>query len=326
VDFAPVVYEHAAALIGERPWTVSRDARLLAAAQAAAHRVYGHRPLVLGIDLYNVEPECYGAVVIEPPGDEVPALTGYPLADPAALAQLPVPDWARAGRLPLLLEAAGRLRAELPALPLRVPVCGPFSLAAGLLGFETLLVSLIEAPDLLATGLAHLVEGQLALVRLLAARGLPPLLFESAATPPLVPPAGFAAVELPALRALCQGAAAVLGTGVPLVIGGDTAPLVPQLLATGASALICPVETDQTAFLAAWPPGPAPALRINMDPAVFAAADPAAALAEADRVLTLARRRSGTSVGSGVLPFDAVPATVRAVAARVAADRSPVGV
>ena len=51
LDFAPSVYEHAARLIGRRPWEVSRDADLMFEGHAEAYRLYEHRPVVVGIDI-----------------------------------------------------------------------------------------------------------------------------------------------------------------------------------------------------------------------------------------------------------------------------------
>ena len=75
MDFAPSVYEHCARLIDRSPWDVSRDPDLLFAAQAQAFRLYGHRPVVVGVDIYNLEAEAYGAMVAKPEGTGIPAVT-----------------------------------------------------------------------------------------------------------------------------------------------------------------------------------------------------------------------------------------------------------
>ena len=49
IHFTPSVYEHAAALIGETPWRVSRDPECLFRAHAEAFRRYRHSPVVVGI-------------------------------------------------------------------------------------------------------------------------------------------------------------------------------------------------------------------------------------------------------------------------------------
>ena len=76
MEFAPVVYEHAAKFIGRTPWEVSRNVDLLVEAHAAAYDVYRHAPVVAGIDVYNVEAEAYGAVVGASREYEVPSIVG----------------------------------------------------------------------------------------------------------------------------------------------------------------------------------------------------------------------------------------------------------
>jgi len=66
ISFSPSVYEHAAAMIGRSPWDTSRDPDLLYAGHKAAFLKYHHTPVVVGIDIYNLEAEAYGAKVSVP--------------------------------------------------------------------------------------------------------------------------------------------------------------------------------------------------------------------------------------------------------------------
>ncbi len=75
IPFSPSVYEHAAALIGRSPWEVSRNPELLFAGHQAAYRKYHHTPVVVGVDIYNLEAEAYGAEVRVPGGNGIPAIT-----------------------------------------------------------------------------------------------------------------------------------------------------------------------------------------------------------------------------------------------------------
>ncbi|MEA3227361.1 MAG: hypothetical protein U9Q07_15530, partial [Planctomycetota bacterium] len=58
IQFAPSVYEHAARVIGKSPWEVSRNCDLLAQGHIEAYRLYKHCPIVVGIDIYNLEAEA----------------------------------------------------------------------------------------------------------------------------------------------------------------------------------------------------------------------------------------------------------------------------
>jgi hypothetical protein len=61
MEVSPSVFEHAARFIGRTPWEVSRDGDLIYQAHARAYEYYRHAPIMAGIDIYNLEPEAYGA-------------------------------------------------------------------------------------------------------------------------------------------------------------------------------------------------------------------------------------------------------------------------
>ena len=211
MDFSPSVYEHAAFLIGRTPWEVSRDAELLYQAHAEAYRRYRHSPIVVGIDIYNLEAEAYGAVIEEPHGVGIPAAGTPVLQSAAELCRLKPFDPRSAGRIPMVIEVAGRLAREFAEADIRVPLSGPFSIAANLVGFETLLCDVLTRPDDTAAGLAHLVDGQVDFCHAVNQAGLDIAFFESAAAPPLLSPEMFRRVELPALQSTidstaCSGA------------------------------------------------------------------------------------------------------------------------
>lgn len=310
MDFAPSVYEHAAALIGRSPWEVSRDGELLFQGHAEAYRRYGHTPVVVGIDIYNLEAEAYGATVSQPGGIAVPAVSIHPCASVAELRRIPHYGPARTGRIPLVLEAAQRLKRTFPSADVRVPVSGPFSIACALTGFETLLCEVAADPFGVRGALLHLAEGQIGFCRAVRDCGLGVACFESAATPPLLSPEMFEAVELPALRRMIEEASRVLGQPVPCVIGGNTAPILEQLLSTGTRYVICPAETDQAAFMGKIWDRTEIRVRINMDLRVLVRGPGQAIRAEVDRVLALVRGRTNVCLGTGTLPYETPPQNV----------------
>lgn len=321
MDFSPSVYEHCARLIDRSPWEVSRDPDLLFAAQAAAYRTYRHGPVVVGVDIYNLEAEAYGAVVDRPGGNGIPAIVAHPLAQSADLCSLPPLDPSR-GRLAMVLAVAKRLKAAHPAADVRVPVSGPFSIAASLVGLENLLCDAMADPDATSAALSALVEGQSRLCAAVRAIGLDIAFFESAAAPPLLSPPLFRRVELPALHALLGRAATIMGHPVPCVIGGDTLPILDAMLETGTRYVICPAETDQAAFMAAMASRPEVTVRVNLAPAATAGGDWSVLRAEADRVLALARTRERVCIGTGALPYETRPEVLLRLRDYVASDGS----
>ncbi|MFZ4395909.1 MAG: uroporphyrinogen decarboxylase family protein [Kiritimatiellia bacterium] len=307
IDLTSAVYEHAAALIGKTPGQVFRDAELLFQAHAEAFRVYGHAPVVVGIDIYNLEAEAYGATIDSPTGNGIPAISTPLCPGIESLAQLKPFDPQHDGRLPMVIETGRRLAAAFPQADVRIPVSGPFSLAGNLVGLDQLLCDLMDEPERFRETLFHLVRGQIAFCREIIAQGLGIVFFESGATPPLISPAMFAAIELPALQFIIREISCLTGRPVPCIIGGNTAPILNSILETGTGYVICPCETDQEAFMRQMRARPDVMVRINAATGVFASGDWAAVCRELHRVLTLAGDRDNVCIGTGVLPFETNP-------------------
>ena len=64
IPFSPSVYEHAARWVERSPWDVSRDPDLLFSGHHRAYLEYRHSPIVVGIDIYNLEAEAYGDTIL----------------------------------------------------------------------------------------------------------------------------------------------------------------------------------------------------------------------------------------------------------------------
>jgi uroporphyrinogen-III decarboxylase len=311
LEFTPVVYEHAAKFIGRRPWEVSRNADLLVEAHAAAYAVYRHAPVVAGIDVYNVEAEAYGAVVGASRENEVPSIMGRLCQGAADLCKLVWPDAESSGRFPMIMDAATRLQRECPGSEVRIPLSGPFSIACALVGFQGILTEVLTNPETVAAALRHLAAGQMEVCRTFASRGFRVMFFDSAASPPIISSDSFRTVVFPALHAMIDGARRLTNESPPLILGGDTAGILEDLLRTGTEYVICPAETDREAFMEVMKKYPSVTVRMNTPAVLFAADDREAIRAELKYLVKLAGGRPATVLGSGVLPYDADPAMVR---------------
>ncbi len=313
MDCAPAVYEHAALLVGRSPWDVSRDAELTYQAHRLAYLRYRHGPVVVSIDIYNLEAEAYGAVVRRPQGNGVPAIVEPVCRDMEAVAALRHFDPARSGRIPLVIDAAGRLAGELPQADVRVPLAGPVSIASSLLGVETLLCEMLTRPVAARAALEHLAEGQVGFCRAVGEAGLDIAFFESAAAPPLLSPRLFRKVALPVLKRLIERLGAVVGHPVPCVMGGDTEPILDDLLSTGTGYVINPIETDQQAFMRRiWDRGEV-RVRINASPSIMARGTRQQLRAEVERIVRLGAGRPNVCLGTSALPYETPPENVEYV-------------
>ena len=310
MQFYPSIYEHAARVIGKSPWEVSRDVELLSKAHIEAYRLYEHRPVVVGIDIYNLEAEAYGAVVGRAAGNAIPAICEYPFLSVKELITLAPFDPKTAGRIPMVIEAAGRICDNCPDADVRIPLSGPFSLAANLVGFESLLCEIHIKPDLVAEALRHLVAGQIEFCKQVIRHNLDIAFFESAATPPLLSPQQFRQIELEALKEIMQKTAAVVGHPVPCIMGGDTLPILDDILSTGTGYVCCPAKTNQRKFMEKMQAHPEVTVRINMDVRAITSKNFEDTEKEVDRVLALADNRPNVCIGTGCLPFEAEPEVV----------------
>lgn len=310
IQFAPSIYEHAARIIGASPWEVSRDAKLLAKGHIEAYRLYEHQPIVVGIDIYNLEAEAYGAEVTRPSGNGVPAISRHPFRETAELIELEPFDSKKAGRIAMVIEAAKHICEQCPGADVRIPLSGPFSLAINLMGFENILCEIQTAPDSVAEALKHLVAGQVRFCIEIAGQGLDIAFFESAAAPPLLSPDNFRDIELGPLKEIMDRTAAIVGHPVPCIMGGDTLPILDYILETGTGYVCCPAATDQKAFMEKMESHPDVTVRINMEPGPMTAKNCQAVKNEVDRVLALAQNRDEIIVGTGCLPFETDPEMV----------------
>lgn len=310
MDLSPSVYEHAAAVIGRTPWEVSRDPDLLFAGHAEAYRLYRHTPIMPGIDIYNLEAEAYGAKVENPGGTGIPAIARPACRSAAELLDLKPLNPRTDGRIPMAIRVAARLAKAFPETQVRVPVSGPFSIASNLVGFESLLCDVAARPDVVAAALMHLVRGQLAFAEEIRQQGVDIAFFESAACPPLLSPANFRRLELPALKAILGGIAEILGHPVPCIIGGDTAPILEAMLETGTSYVVAPYETNQEVFVRKIWDRTDIRIRVNTGSEIISRGPWEAIRADAERILRLVAGRPNVCMGTGAVPYETPPENV----------------
>lgn len=314
IPFNPSVYEHAARFAGRTPWETSRDPELMFRGHRDAWLEYQHTPIVVGIDIYNLEPEAYGAVVKDPGGDGIPAISEPLFRSLDEALNIEPFDPRRDGRIAMVIGVGRRLKEELHGADVRIPIAGPFSIAFNLRGITQLCEDVALRPDDVAGWLMRLAENQAVFSRAVIEAGLDVAFFESAAAPPLLSPRQFRAVEFPALKRILETTAAIAGHPVPCIMGGDTVKILDAILETGTSYVVCNVETNQRAFVdRLCATHPHVNVRINMDPRIVACDDPAAIHAEAARILGIAAGRPNCLMGTGCLPLETPPSNIRLI-------------
>jgi uroporphyrinogen decarboxylase len=311
LPFTPVIYEHAARFVGRTPWEVSRDPELMFAGHRGAYLAYRQDVIAVGIDIYNLEAEAYGAKIEEMEGDGIPAIHRPLLHRPEDGEQLKPFNPSRDGRVAMVIGVARRLKQEFPQADVRIPVAGPFSIAFNLRGIIGLCEDAALRPEATARMLMRLAENQRVLCRAIADAGLDIAFFESAAAPPLLSPRQFHSLEMPALCRVLAVAAECLGHPVPCIMGGNTFPVVDDILATGTNYVACNVETDQAAFVETVSRlRPDCRIRVNLDPGVVACRDSNRIHRAIDRVLDIVGGRENCLMGTGALPLETPPENI----------------
>ncbi|MCX5684368.1 MAG: hypothetical protein NT049_11880, partial [Planctomycetota bacterium] len=156
----------------------------------------------------------------------------------------------------------------------------------------------------------RLAENQAALCRAVVRAGLDVAFFESAATPPLLAPAQFRDLEVPAVRPLLDQFSEIMGHPVAFVIGGNTVPILEFILGMGCGYVCCPMESNQNDFMAIMTRHPEVMVRVNMDHRIVAGGTWDENRREADRVIALARTVKKSCIGTGSLPYETPPENV----------------
>ncbi len=314
IPFTPAVYEHAARFVGKSPWEVSREADLMFEGHRRAYLEYHHQVIAVGIDIYNLEAEAYGAHVENTGADGIPAIHQPLLHSLEQGIGLKPFDPGRDGRIAMVLGVGQRLKREFPEADVRIPVAGPFSIAFNLRGITQLCEDAITRPKETAKMLMRLAENQAVLCQAIARAGLDVAFFESAAAPPILSPRAFRELELPALKRILEVAAGCSGHAVPCIMGGNTFPILDAILSTGTNYLVCNVETNQAAFVERVArTHPEVKIRVNLDPGVVACRDPKRIYGGIDRVLAIVDGRSNCVMGTGAMPYETPLENIRLI-------------
>jgi uroporphyrinogen decarboxylase len=321
VPFVPAVYEHKAWFVGRTPSEVCRDPSLLLESVVAECEALRADAIVVGIDVYNVEAEACGCPVtyFNPPDTSIPSLA--PGAEMITGDQLPaglvVPDPLSAGRMPMMLDATEGARKAIGSdVEIMGAVSAPFSLAASLMGAANLFMAMAAEPETAHSVIAFATEVVIAYGLAYAHRGLHAALFDSQASPGLISPRSYREFVLGptqrVVRELSRGGMKY----VPLVIGGNTDPIVEAYVETGANYILCDGGGSVKSFLPVCRRARR-AFRKNIPAAFLLSASIAEIGGRAREEIVSAAGYEGFMLGTGIVPYG-IPAE-KILAARPAA-------
>ena len=319
IPFVPAIYEHKGALVGKTPSEVCRNADYLYAGLKKELEVYDPDMLVIGIDVYNVEAEAMGAPVVYFDDNTVPAIVDPFVTRPDDMAKLRVADPETDARMPVYLRVAEALGRELGAeMILRGAVTGPYSMASALVGTQKFILATMEEPEFCEKLIAFCARATVDFGKAFLKRGVEPILFDSYATPTLASPRLFRTMVTPIYRDfVIPELKAAGGRYMPFIIGGNTTPVIDDLIASGAAQYLC----DRPASLEKWREKALRAgvpFRANVDARLVNTGPVSEIRRQSLEILRECKDHPGFLLGCGVVAYDGRVEYVKAISQAIA--------
>lgn len=315
IPFCPAIYEHKGFLIGKTPSEICRSSDLLVEGLLAEYERYRPDFLTVGIDVYNVEAEALGCkIVYFDDSPDVPGVEDYPIKQLSDIDNLRIPDPTTDGRMPLYLKAAKQLHDQLGhEIKIRGAITGPFSLASELIGAENFIVLTMQNPQYTVKLMEFTARVAAEFGKAFINLGIDPIIFDSRAMPPLCSPQIFNEVVSKVYKRILMPELKKSGAQqIPLIIGGDTTPILDAIIDTDTTQILCDFEGDIELFKKRALENRLP-MRVNVDPRLLH-------LGPIDRIqdftmniLNKCWDHPGFILGTGVAAYDCPPENIDAV-------------
>lgn len=302
VPFIPTIFEHSAKLIDRTPSEAALDEKLLEEAQIKAYQIYGHDALNVGIDVYNIEAEALGCEVRYYKDNSIPGILSHPYEEEADFDSITFS--LERGRIKSILNAAEKINKELGSeVGVSIGICGPFSIAVELIGYENIIFEGINDSGRVHRLLEATLKYQKGYCDEIIKRGLGITIFESWATPPLVSPDTYREFIKCYEKELISY---IKGKGIsaaPLVIGGDTGLILDDIIETGTTILIADYKADLETFILKASVMDIP-VRGNIDPKIVQNGTKEEIINQIKIIEKKVKGYKKFILGTGVIPYD----------------------
>jgi len=308
----PMVFGYAANAAGISLKDALTQTDALVSSQIIAQRLFGY-------DAVHV----YGGSVTEVESFGVPLVfpeTDYPYIDPDykpvnedALADQPLPDPTRHGRMPYLLKSVKTLRQEIGRqVPVVAVVTGPVTVGAQIVGLETMLMGFVEQPERSRRYLEKisLLSRNLALAMVDAGAHVI-MIMDPVSSQSIMPPEVFRRFSLPLLQNIFRSCREAGVLACCLTITGKVDGFFPLYPDIGADIVTLDYEVDPAQ---AFHRLPNLVIQGNIRPLDFVEGHPDDIKKECKNLLHLAESRPGYILAAGCeLPLNSKQANVEAM-------------
>lgn len=266
VLFLPAIYDYKARLAGIPPHLFGIKSEDIVHAMEREVEESCSEVLTSGYDIYNVEAEALGAKLIRNERIGMPDITEPILRSIDELSKLsglinP------AGRMNVFVDAAKiALDRWGSTIPVRGAISGPFSMASKLFSHDELILGCILYPDKIKELLSFCTQTAILYANAFIAIGAQVIVFDSFVAPPMLSPELYSEIVLPFHKELFSFLKQHGLEWRPLIVGGDTRMIIPQLIESGANQLLIDYSIPLNEAVAILDRFPDTLFRYNLSP------------------------------------------------------------
>jgi len=238
VLFLPAIYDYKARLAGIPPHLFGTKSEDIVFAMEQELKESCSEVLTSGYDIYNVEAEALGATLIRNERTGIPDIKEPIIRTVDELSELPGLV-TLAGRMNVFVNAA-KIAVERwgSKIPVRGAISGPFSIASKLIAHDDLIMGCIINPDGIKELLSLCTQTAILYANAFLAAGAEVIVFDSFVVPPMLSPELYEEIVLPFHKELFGFLKQNGAVWRPLIVGGDTRLIIPQLIESGTNQLL----------------------------------------------------------------------------------------
>ncbi len=298
--FCPAIYDYKATLSKCPLHIFGQDESEFIDAVEKEITLLNSEVVTTGYDIYNIEAEAIGGTVIRNKQDVFPEIISPLINNLDDIYKLPLLR-EPGGRMPQFIRATRHLSKKYQnTVYIRGASSGPFSLAGRIYNKEKLIVDCIINPKGIYKLLEYCTDIIFKYISGFLDEGEDVVIFDSLASPPLISNDIYDNMIFPFHQRIFDF---MKKKGVqirPLIIGGNTLPILDKLTKTGANQLLLdfvfPLKEMQNALdqydLA---------FRINVNPAIVADKDQNLIAAKMEQIFRLLGHKPNLLIGTGIL-------------------------
>jgi uroporphyrinogen decarboxylase len=308
--FMPAIYDLKPAFLQAAPHTFGQkkqdiiDALIFEAEQLEADS------LTAAYDIYNIEAEAVGCSVLRDPNILMPEIEIPIFGSLSELDDLKVPEGI-SGRMDIfILAAANMLQRYEGSIPVRGGISGPFTMATKICPKEALLMETVTNPEKLIPLLRFCTETIKIYAKAFADIGAGVVVFDSFVSPPMLSPQTYHELILPFHRDIFQSLESLGVLQRTLIIGGNTLPILHDIISTGATQFLLDFTIPLEAIKTTLQEYPDIVFRVNLPPSLFTSRNTSELEDIINKTLISLKNHQNLIIGTGILPLNVPPANI----------------